>query len=82
MGQVLLLQCLINQQVQSQERASTIGHVCAWVDREERIPTGTGGQRRRGEQLLMEGLLHTSAGGCVTLQVSPSPNEVTGSSVL
>lgn len=43
MGQVLLLQCLINQQVQSQERASTIGHVCAWVDREERIPTGTGG---------------------------------------
>lgn len=40
---MLLLQCLVNQQVQSRERASTIGHVCAWVDREERIPTGTGG---------------------------------------
>lgn len=30
----------------------------------------------------MEGLLHTTAEGRVTQQVTPPPNEVTGSSVL
>lgn len=64
---MLLLQGLINQQVQSQEPAATIWHVCAWVDEE-------------GEP-LMEDLLHPTAQGCVTPQVTPPPNEVTGSSV-
>ena len=39
-GQVPLLQRLINQQVQSQERVLTIRHVCAWVDKEERTWRG------------------------------------------
>lgn len=38
-------------------------------------------KRFRGE-LLMEDLLHPTEQGCVTLQVTPPPNEVTGSSVL
>lgn len=36
-------------------------------------------KRPRGE-LMMEDLLHPTAQGCVTLQVTPPPNEVTGSS--
>lgn len=72
MGQMLLLQCLVNQQVQSQQQALLSGMF---------VPGST--QRKgAGGELLMEGRLQTTAEGRVTLQVTPPPNEVTGFSVL
>lgn len=62
---MLLLQCLINQQVQSQERALTIGHVCAWADKE-----------------AADGGTFFTQLQSVTLQVTPTPTEDTGSSLL
>lgn len=63
---MLLLQYLINQQVQSQERALTIGHVCAWADKEAADDGGTFFTQLQS----------------VTLQVTPTPTEDTGSSLL